>query len=88
MIERTDTASRCQGPLQTKSLAQTEVSTHPYVRRVPTCRVARTWRIMRRIQTRDLRSKRGVFLLCGAPACFPVISQGETSNDRGNQDNS
>ena len=57
-------------------------------RRVPTCRVARTWRIMRRIQTKDLRSKRGVVLLCGAPACLPVISQGEDSNDPGNQDNS
>ena len=44
--------------------------------------------IMRRIQTRDLRSKRGVFLLRGAPACFPVNSQGEASNDPGNQDNS
>jgi hypothetical protein len=58
------------------------------VRRVPACRVARIGRIMRRIQTRDLRSKRGVFRLCGAPACFPVISQGEASDDPGNQDNS
>ena len=53
-------------------------------RRVPRCRVARTWRIMRRIQASDLRSKRGVVLQCGAPACFPV-SQGEDSNDPGQQ---
>ena len=32
--------------------------------------------------------KEGVVLPYGAPACFPVISQGETSNDPGNQDNS
>jgi len=59
-----------------------------HLRGSPACRMARTWRIMRRIQTRDLRSKKGVVLLCGAVVCFPVISQGETSNDRGNQDNS